>query len=262
MNALDRKSACRCLSRPFVLSAAILVGGCATWWQPRTRVPVRTAYTCVYAAAPMKVDGVFDEPAWQEAEAITEFTLPVTHQAPSSRTEVKLRWDDSCLYVAYKAYDKDVWGLFTERDSYTCREDVLELFFKLGLEKEAYVNFEINALGTVYDAYTPLREVGMGRRWKHWDCAGLRTGITVRGTLNNWRDTDEYWQLEVAVPFADIPGLNGRAPKGGDVWYFHLARYDYSVYIENGTENMSCARLSEPSFHADADWIPLVFSRP
>lgn len=244
------------------LTAALLLSGCATWRHPRTTVPLRTSYTCVHTTTPVTVDGALNEPAWREAEPITEFALPVTHRAPASRTEARLRWDDACLYVAYKAYDKDVWGLFTERDAYTCREDVLELFFKLGLEQQAYVNFEINALGAVYDAYTPLREVGMGRRWKHWDCRGLRTGITVQGTLNDWTDTDESWQLEVAIPFDDIPGLNGKPPKDGDVWYFHLARYDYSVYIENGCELMSCARLSEPSFHVDAEWIPLVFSRP
>ena len=51
----------------------------------------------------------------------------------------------------------------------------------------------------------------------------LKSAVTIEGTLNDCRDEDEYWQLEVAIPFAGLPTLAGRTPQVGDQWRFHLS---------------------------------------
>ena len=218
-------------------------------------------YRCPFISEPMKIDGLLNEPAWQRAKPLS-FMVPVTFQNVVSETEARLLWDREYLYVGFKAYDKDIWSTYTERDDPTCQEDVLEVFFKTDPQKEPYYNFEINALGTVYDAYNLRRQLaGGGRRWSQWNCEGLKVGVHIEGTLNNPEDEDEYWQLEVAIPFAGLPGLKGNIPKPGDEWLFHLARYDYSVYLPEGVELSSCARLSEVQFHRYEDWLTLRFEK-
>jgi len=220
-----------------------------------------SSYSCRFTSDPIRIDGFLDEPAWQSARPL-DFILPVTFESPISRTEARLLWDEHYLYVGFKAYDKDIWGYHTERDAYTYEEDALEIFLKTNPEKEPYYNFEINALGTVYDAFNVRRDAAGGdHRWSKWDCKGLRVGIHIDGTLNNWEDEDEYWQMEVAIPFADLPDLKGEVPKPGDRWLFHLARYDYSVYLPEGVELSSCARLSRVDFHRYEDWLTLRFER-
>jgi len=215
---------------------------------------------CRFIETPVKIDGILDEAAWQKARVIDRFLIPVTLKEPISKTEARIVYDTTHLYVGFKAYDEDVWGITTERDSATCQEDVLEIFFKPEPEKDPYYNFEINALGTVYDALTMKRgAAGNFRRWNSWNCKNLQVGISVKGTLNNWEDRDEYWCMEVAIPFASLPTLKGKTPKRGDVWIFHLSRYDYSVYLPAGPELTSCAPLSKADFHYYEDWIPLVF---
>jgi len=218
-------------------------------------------YECPYISEKMKIDGILNEKAWQKAK-ILDFYIPVTHKKPISKTEARLLWDDTCLYVGFKAYDKDIWGYFKDRDDPTCREDVLEVFLKTDFKKEPYYNFEINALGTVYDAFNIKRNAaGSDHRWNKWDCKGLKVGIKIKGTLNNCEDVDEYWQMEVAIPFASLSTLNGNAPKNKDQWLFHLARYDYSVYLPTGVELSSCSKLSEVNFHKYEDWMNLKFVR-
>ena len=218
-------------------------------------------YRCPFISEPMQIDGLLNEPAWQRAKPLS-FMVPVTFRNTVSKTEARLLWDREYLYVGFKAYDKDIWSTYTERDDTTCQEDVLEVFFKTDPQKEPYYNFEINALGTVYDAYNLRRQgAGGGRRWSQWNCEGLKVGVHIEGTLNNPEDEDEYWQLEVAIPFAGLPGLKGNIPKPGDEWLFHLARYDYSVYLPEGVELSSCARLSEVQFHRYEDWLTLRFEK-
>lgn len=76
-------------------------------------------YDCRRASCTIKIDGKIDEAAWRKASVIT-FVLPVTSADPLSKTEAMVLWDDDYLYVAYRAYDKDVWSIRTERDSTTC----------------------------------------------------------------------------------------------------------------------------------------------
>lgn len=52
---------------------------------------------------------------------------------------------------------------------------------------------------------------------------GLKSAVVIKGTLNNYGDIDDYWQLEVAIPFGDLSMLEGRPPVAGDEWLFHLA---------------------------------------
>ena len=222
----------------------------------------RKEYRCLYTREKIKVDGSLDESSWKKAETLN-FVIPVTHRKPLSKTEAKLLWDKDYLYVAFKAMDKDIWSYYTKRDEPTCQEDVLEIFFKPDSEKEPYYNFEINALGTVYDAFNLKRGAGGEdhHRWSRWNCKGLKIGIKIKGTLNNPKDRDEYWQLEVAIPFTGLPTLKGKTPKNDDTWLFHLSRYDYSVYLPEGVELSSCAPLIRVDFHRHEDWIRLKFRK-
>lgn len=226
--------------------------------------PLSTPYAALHTEAPLTIDGCLDKPAWQRANVIRSFTTFGARETPLSQTEARLLWDQEHLYVAYHALDKDVWSHLTQRDDPTCREDVLEIFFKTHPDQEPYFNFEINALGTVYDAFNPrLNFAGGSFRWCHWNCADLRVGVQVHGTLNDPRDVDEGWDLEMAIPFRSLPTLQGRPPAEGDVWAFHLARYDYSVYLPGeGKELTSCAPLSGKSFHDGSEsWLRLRFQR-
>ncbi|MCK4591548.1 MAG: carbohydrate-binding family 9-like protein, partial [Candidatus Latescibacteria bacterium] len=153
------------------------------------------SYRCPFISEPIKIDGLLDEPAWKKAKPLS-FIVPVTFENAASETEARLLWDREYLYVSFKAYDKDIWSYYTQRDDPTCQEDVLEVFFKTDPQEEPYYNFEINALGTVYDAYNLRRQgAGGGHRWSRWNCEGLKVGVHIEGTLNNPEDEDEYWQL-------------------------------------------------------------------
>ena len=218
------------------------------------------AYLCNYADEPIKIDGVLDEPAWKNAEVL-HFKIPRSLKEPVSKTEAKILWDDKYLYVSFKAYDKDVWSYKKERDSSTCDDDVLEVFVKPRPDKDPYYNFEINALTTVFDAYNVKRWAGGGRhhRWSRWNCSGLKLAVHVEGTLNNWKDQDKYWRMEVAIPFAELQSIDGKTPAAGDIWLFLLGRYDFSIYLPNGRELSTSADLTQRNFAHYEDWSRLKF---
>ena len=218
-------------------------------------------YMCHRASSAIKIDGRLDDNAWGKAEVI-DFVLPTTGKEPVGKTQARIMWDDSYLYVAYRAYDKDIWSILRGRDSSTCREDCLECFIQPDPRAKPYYNFEINALGTIYDAYNIGRYSGGydHHRWAAWNCGGLRVGIYIDGTINDPSDIDNCWQMELAIPFAELPTLNGKRPKLGDVWKFLLARYDFSVHLPDDVELSTCSRLKKVDFHLSEQWPRLRFA--
>jgi len=218
-------------------------------------------YKCRFLDEDIEIGRNFDDPAWAAADPVP-FYLPGSLEQPISKTEAGLLWSRSYLYVCFKAYDKDVFARNTERDSVTCRDDVLEVFFKPLAQKDTYYNFEINALNTVYDACNPRQGAGGHDRWCMWDCKGLKSAVYIKGTINDPTDVDEYWMLQVGVPFSELD-LGGKVcPESGDQWRFHLSRYDYSVYLPgDGTELSSSAKLTKVDFHYIDDWGTLEFVR-
>jgi len=210
---------------------------------------------CPLAAKPVTVDGALDEEAWQGAEVIREFSVPVAHEAPRRQTEARIMCDERHLYVAFKAADEDILAVHAARDSDTYRDDVLEIFFKTSPDDTTHYNFEINPLGTLKDEiHTPEKRFQTG-----WDCEGVQIAAKIVGTLNNWHDQDQYWQLEVAIPFASLPSLGGKAPRAGAPWRCHLARIERSVRSPKARELTSSAPLRRKWCHDSTDWPRLLF---
>lgn len=210
------------------------------------------AWNCVYTTGTITIDGRVEEDAWRGAPVLS-FFVPITHAPATTATEGRILWDDQHVYISFVAEDADLRAAETERDQPVYVDDVLEFFFQVQGEEHFYYNIEINALGTVFDARRAHP--------RQFDFQGLRHAVQLRGTLNDASDRDEGWSLEIAIPFADIVELGGRAPTVGDRWRFHLSRYDYDDRFEEGYELSSTAPLTRRSFHYRPDWQELVFTK-
>jgi hypothetical protein len=62
-----------------------------------------------------------------------------------------------------------------------------------------------------------------------WDFPGLRWAVAVDGTLNDDRDIDRGWTVELAFPWSGMRTLaQGRPlpPRPGDVWRMDFSRFE------------------------------------
>ena len=110
----------------------------------------------------------------------------------------------------------------TGRDARLWEEDVLELFIKPLESSLLYYEFEFSASNQIFDAYFVKRGAPLDEATA-WN-SGLRVAVAVDGTLNNPKDDDRGWSLELAVPLADLhhagnsipqPGMSGRRQSAG-----------------------------------------------
>ena len=89
----------------------------------------------------------------------------------------------------------------------------------------------------------------------------MKSAVFVKGKINNPTVEDEYWQLQLAVPFKDLILKDGKAkPDFGDKWTFMLSRYDYSIYLpDEGVELSATNVLDKVAFHVPDVWNYLEF---
>lgn len=212
---------------------------------------------CRRARGPITVDGKLDEPAWKSAHTIEHFAIPITHRNPKQPTSARLLWDDDTLYLAVVMADADVYAMKKKHDSFTWEDDVVEIFLKPSGLKHPYYEIHVNPIGTTLDLGFGRRGAGTIDRWTPWE-SGLKAAVHVGGSLNNWQDTDSGWVVEASIPLKAFTATTPK-PQLGDRWLFAVCRYNYSVYMENGLELSSSARLTTGNYHQFEDYDLLEF---
>ncbi len=217
-------------------------------------------YTAYHIDTSINIDGHLDESAWQAAPRSPRFRDLIYGESGIHDTRAAVLWDDAYLYVGYWVEEPDVQATLTVRDDLIYMDNDVELFID---GKDCYYEFEINAFGTIYEVFfiweeayekggfsgipefkravkgvKPFHGVGYqphpnGPRigYWNWDFPGLKSAVCVEGTLNNDKDRDRGWTVELALPWQGMKWLahaDGRSlpPEDGDTWRMDFSRFN------------------------------------
>lgn len=181
------------------------------------------------AAQQYEVDGKLDEAFWEETEPLE---LSPFGSEKGKKTTVRVARLGDTLAVGAHLEDEHVWSTKKERDSATWEEEVFEMFVDPNGDGNDYLELQINPLGTIFDANFEKR-LGTGKgsrsdqidRAKKFDLEGLESAVHVEGTANNEEDEDEFWSIELKIPFESIPGIES-ADELGEKWAVNFYRFD------------------------------------
>ena len=215
-------------------------------------------YTVFRTPDPIKVDGVLDEPVWSRIKPVGAFMLHDGTAAAALETEAKLCWDDAYLYVAFSCVDTDIWGTYTKRDDPTYDEEVVEIFINPTGNLIDYFEFEVSPHNTIWDGkvHNPNNDPETSSYDDKWNCEGLLTAVRVVGTLDNRKDIDQMWSVEMAIPFASI----AKTPKDRERWRANLYRIDRGEKDEFSCWSPPQKPGETPAFHIPRRFGRLVFS--
>jgi len=210
---------------------------------------------------PVNVDGKLDDPAWQNA---TVYAMNIgkdramLNQKLCEGGEVMMCWDDRNLYVGVRFHDSDVCTEVTEDQVHAYGQgDTLEWFIK---PENSTWYWELyatpNNKKTTF--WFPSRGRILPSCFKDYK-SGLRVAAGVNGTLNNWRDTDEGWTAEMAMPLADLTAYGDKFEPGAK-WRVLVARYNYSRCLPR-IEYTMCPVLTQTNYHLYERYAPLWIKR-
>lgn len=191
----------------------------------------------------LTIDGRLDEDLWKNIPPIE--LQPISGDGKYT-TEIRAAFSAEGLIMGAIIEDENIWATMDERDQDLWKEEVLEIFFAPKGAHNPYYEFQINPLGTIFDARfeRPLSGGASARRaainqGKHFTIEGLESAVFVDGTINDDEAKDRAWSVELKIPFA---GLElSEPPKADAPWLVNIYRMD---------------RPSKDEFHAYA-WSTL-----
>lgn len=217
-------------------------------------------YTAYRTGEAIRIDGHLDEVSWKTVPRSPRFVDLISGTPTIHDTRAAVLWDETNLYVGFWIEEPHVRGDLTDRDASIWQNNDVEVFIA---GKDSYFEFEINALGTIYDSFLIWEEAyeeggfaevpdfrktnpnvkrvngvdfkthprGTRLRARHWTFPGLQAAVHVDGTLNDDRDRDRGWSVEVAFAWKGMKWLakaDGRSlpPKDGDEWRIDFSRFN------------------------------------
>ena len=208
--------------------------------------------------ANLTVDGDLDEPVWAKAAVISGLQLNDGSGPEREQTTVRVWYDDTALYLGWTCKDTDIQATMTARDSRFWEEEVAE-FFVTAKELTRYFELQWSPLGGVFDAIisNELDEHGVSKKMSgDWSFTAekMRSAVKRKGTVSDSTDTDEYWQVEAVIPFAD---LGQPAPRPKEVWRANFYRFNRGK--DQKPEGVAWSPTRLPSFHQPSRFGYLEF---
>ena len=158
--------------------------------------PDTPSLTAAQVAGTMVVDGRLDEPDWQQAAPATDFSqaAPLEGAQPSQRTEVRVLYGTTALYVGARLYDTEpqrIEQVLGRRDEYN-RADWFTVSLDSYLDRKTAFFFGVNAAGVQVDGVLADGED------LSWD-ALWSSAVTV---------DEQGWTAELRIPYSMLRFTN------------------------------------------------------
>jgi len=211
-------------------------------------------YSALKTEIPLKIDGQAQEAAWQNAAWSQEHIDIEGEKAPLYKTRIKMLWDDDYLYFFALMEEPHVWGTLKKRDTVIFYNNDFEIFIDPDGDTHNYMEFEMNALNTVWDLFLTKPYRNHGKVLDSWDIQGLKTAVHIDGTLNDPRDIDSGWSVEIAMPWKVLTETsNSNEPPKNQTWRLNFSRVNWQYDLNDG--RYSRKKDGDGKFLPEYNWV-------
>ncbi|TXD46370.1 carbohydrate-binding family 9-like protein [Polaribacter sp. IC073] len=193
-------------------------------------------YIAYHTSEAILIDGNEKDVSWDKVAWSAPFIDIQGVKKPTYKTQIKMLWDDTYFYILAKMEEPHVWADITERDAIIFHNNDFEVFIDPDGDTHNYYEIEVNAINTIWDLFItkPYRELN-NVALNDWTATGMKSAITIDGTLNNPNDTDKGWILEMAIPWSVYKKsyFEKNVPKD-EFWRVNFSRVNWDYQITDG----------------------------
>ena len=216
-------------------------------------------YYCRRVHTPLVLDGRLDKPFWADipfTEPFVDIEGPEIGKPPRFPTRAKAVWDDDALYLAAEITGNEIWASVTERDDVIFRDNDFEVFIDPDSDTQRYVEFEMNAMNTVWDLLLTKAYRDGGKAIDSFDIKGLETAVYIDGKLNDPDADNRKWSVEIKLPMRSLKEAADRVPKPGDYWRLNFSRVQWTSEIRDGAYRKVLGPNGKPLPEDNWVWAP------
>ncbi len=217
-------------AQSLVYSQSVFSGKEALFTTPRQ-------YTATFTRTAPVVDGKIDDAAWQNAPW-TERFIDIEGDSkplPTWDTRAKMTWTAEGLYIAAELLEPHVWAYLKNHDDIVFYDNDFEVFIDPDNDTHRYYEIEINAVNTIFDLFMPKPYRNNSGAMFAYNTPGIKTAVSIQGTVNNPNDTDKGWTIEMFIPFIAVTmGNVAKVPVDGEFWRIDFSRVEWDVEVKDG----------------------------
>ncbi|WP_158855889.1 carbohydrate-binding family 9-like protein [Lunatibacter salilacus] len=180
------------------------------------------------------IDGKLDDAVWELAPWSDAFVDIQGDEMPKPThlTRMKMLWDKDFFYIGVKLDEPHLWATYTERESVIFHENDIEVFLDPDGDTHNYYEWEINALGTLWDLLLTKPYKDGGKPINGWNINDFEFTVHLEGTLNDPSDTDVYWSVEMAIPWSSLTQRSS-PPSDGHQWRINFSRVQWQLEVKD-----------------------------
>lgn len=145
----------------------------------------------------LQINGLADNPLWQQAEVLTDFSSPWDNSQPE-KIEFRALWDLKNIYLSYTVYDTNI-HIDRKDDSVDSigESDRVEIFFRTDENLNPYYCLEIDPTPRIMDfKASPAKKFDFDWNWPKND-------IVIKSHI-----TEEYFVVELAISIQSLMNFN------------------------------------------------------
>lgn len=212
------------------------------------------SYTAYQTIDLIKVDGRANEKSWHKADWSDAYIDIEGVKTPTYETKMKILYDEKYLYFYAQMKEPHVWGNLKQRDTVIFYNNDFEIFIDPDGDTHNYYEFEMNALNTVWDLFLTKPYRNHGKIIDSWDIQGVKTAVHIDGTLNDPKDIDKGWSVEVAFPWKVITEASRKngVPKN-EFWRINFSRVNWDYQLKDG--KYSRKQDADEKFLPEYNWV-------
>jgi hypothetical protein len=215
----------------------------------KTEMKTSSVYRVARLKQPVKIDGIWDKPQWQNIQAIDITNYMGSMPKFQPKAQAKMMYDKDNLYVIFHVQDRYVRCLTKTINGPVWEDAACEFFFAPDTgSPEKYFNLEMNCGGTPLMHYNlvPRKES------KELDIEDIKK-IEIAHTLPQIIDPEMgdpvTWTLEYRIPLAMLEKYSRMThPEKGVEW-----RANFYKIAENNSNphyiTWSVVENNKPDFH-------------
>jgi hypothetical protein len=199
----------------------------------QTNTPPKTYVSYKSPTKPV-IDGKLDDKVWELAPWSEDFVdiQGEVMPKPAHLTRMKMLWDNDFFYIGVMMDEPHLWATYTERESVIFHENDIEVFLDIDGDTHNYYEWEINALGTLWDLLLTKPYKDGGKPINGWNINDFEYAVHLEGTLNDPTDTDDYWSVEMAIPWSSLTQRTS-PPNDGDQWRINFSRVQWQLEVKD-----------------------------
>lgn len=207
--------------------------------------------TCLHTLDSIHIDGHLEESSWSKtlwSDSFSDIKGEERHRTNPS-IQAKFLMDDQNIYIACQVVDSNITSKNLKNNDNLCIDNAIEIFIDPDGDGHNYAELQFTAQGVFTDIlmYYPYgTDKGINYSFD-WDMT-IDYAISVKGTLNDNSDKDQFWNLELAIPISELEILDKNSSLVQNSFYrLNIALVNHEVGEETTYDSWSA--MNEVNLH-------------